>query len=128
MNTLFSLKVWRESVCMGDDCDAPHELVLSVPLDISLREVTDRFLDGRYLAQIAGGKAAWILDGNRPLSVFAQQWTQPRFLVSPDTLLTDFINPEGKPHLHFRYWCQVNPERVFDCLMRGLALPDRYGR
>jgi len=48
------LIVWRDSVCAGDDGDAPHEVILPVGGD-SLRDVTDRLLAMRYLASISGG-------------------------------------------------------------------------
>ena len=124
-----SLTVWRESVCLADDCAAPHELRPCLPPAISLGQVADRLLVERYLASIAGGKATWILEAaRRPLAVFAQQWSHPRFLVAPARALMDLVDPALTPHLQFRYWCQADPERVFECLRRGEPLPDRYGR
>jgi len=128
MNEVFELIVWRDSVCAGDDCDAPHELALSLPRESTLRQAAAQLLDVRYLASISGGKATWFLEGKRPLFVFAQQWTQPRFLLPPDSRVASFMLPDGKPHLQFRYWCQVDPDRVFDCLKDGKPLPDKYGR
>ncbi|MDB6174886.1 MAG: hypothetical protein JWL59_4197 [Chthoniobacteraceae bacterium] len=128
MKQTLSITIWRESVCAGDDCDAPHELCLLLPHDISLGDVAERILGARYLASITGGKATWILDAQRPLAVFAQQWTQPRFLVSPDTPLASLFDHAAKPHLQFRYWCQADPERVFHSLEHGEALPERYSR
>ena len=126
------LTVWRDSVCMADDCDAPHELVLPVVDDESLRGVVGGLLKASYLAAIAGGRATWILETGgqeaRPLAVLAQQWRHPRFLVEPDAAVTAYVGPSTVPHLYLKYWCQVNPERVFGCLQRGEPLPDRYGR
>jgi hypothetical protein len=125
------LIVWRDSICAGDDCDAPHELALAVR-DESLRSFTARLVDASYLASVGGGRAAWILQtdsqAGRPLAVVAQQWAQPRFLVAADSPVTDYIERDAAPHLYFRYWCQVDPEQVFACLQRGEPLPDRYGR
>ena len=125
------LIIWRDSVCAGDDCEAPHELILPAR-DESLRNVANRLLGAGYLALIAGGRATWILEtgrrAGRPLAVLAQQWTQPRFLVDPDSGTTTYIHHDDNPHLNLRYWCQVDPEQVFDCLQRGEPLPDQYGR
>jgi hypothetical protein len=123
-----SITVWRDSVCAGDDCDAPHELCISVPRDISARQILDRFSESSYLPHIEGGEATWILEGRRPLAVFAQQWSEPRFLAAPESPFVSLVDLAATPHLQFRYWCQVDPERVVDCLRQGRQLPDRYGR
>ena len=128
MNHVLLLSVWRDSVCLADDCDAPHELILSLPSDASLDYVADQILRRSYLASIAGGRATWILEAQRPLAVFAQQWSQPRFLLSPDVRLASIVDLAATPHLRFRYWCQVDPDIVFDCLQQGQPLPDMYGR
>ena len=129
--TTNQLIVWRDSVCAGDDCDAPHEIVLTVGSE-SLRSVTRRLIARQYLAAIAGGLATWILQsgtrGNCSLAVLAQQWPEPRFLVNPDADVFSYIQSDANPHLNLRYWCQVDPTRVFECLVRGDPLPDQYGR
>jgi hypothetical protein len=129
--TLDHLTIWRESVCAGDDCDAPHEVVLQIRGD-TLRGVIDRLLGANYLASISGGRATWILQtdsrGGHSLAVLAQQWSQPRFLVEPEAEASSYVQPSGRPHLYLRYWCQVDPERVFECLKNDQPLPDRYGR
>jgi len=119
------LVIWRDSVCAGDDVDAPHELSLTFPSDASLQNLADLLLAQRYLASISGGQATWILESTRPLAVFAQQWPHPRFLMAPDTPLTSLVDPEALPHLQFRYQCQADPEQVFNCLTKGLPLPTR---
>lgn len=125
------LIVWRDSVCAGDDCDAPHEILIS-GRDESLRRVTHRLLEAQYLASIAGGRATWILQtgmsSGQPLAVIAEQWSRPRFLVEPESPTVTYIQHDAHPHLYLRYWCQVDPERVFECLQSGKPLPDKYGR
>ena len=120
------LIVWRDSVCAGDDCDAPHELKLAVQ-DETLRDVVSELLRKGYLASIAGGKATWILQASRPLAVLAQQWEQPRFLVDAEAAVGRYISRGQRPDLRLRYWCQADPDRVFECLRDGRPLPDRYG-
>jgi hypothetical protein len=34
----------------------------------------------------------------------------------------------GAPDFEVRYWCQVDPERVYERLRTGAPLPDRHGR
>ena len=124
---MLSIAVWRDSVSNGDDCAAPHELSLVLEADATVRDLADRFLNTRYLPLISGDRATWILEGRQSLAVFAQQWSQPRFLVSPSTQLTMVIDLAAQPHLNFVYWCQVAPERVFECLQLGEALPNKFG-
>jgi hypothetical protein len=131
MNGKNELVVWRDSVCAGDDCDAPHEMRMPVRGE-SLRTITARLLEAHYPASISGGRATWILqpseNSDRSLAVIAQQWPEPRFLVLADEDVFAYVRQDSKPHLYLRYWCQVDPEWVFTCLLRGEPLPDRYGR
>jgi hypothetical protein len=131
MNSLTnSLKVTveRDSVCAGDDVDAPHSESIWTRQDCTLAHVLECIRDMGYLARISGGRATWIVESNRPLAVMAQQWNSPRFLVAPETRLVDCADLSGRRSLFFRYWCQVDPGVVFDCLAIGQPLPDKYGR
>jgi hypothetical protein len=122
-----TLIIERDSVCAGDDCDAPHRISIQVPSESTLAQVLDVIQSRRYLAQIAG-HATWIVEADRPLAVMAQQWKTPKFLIAPETLIADCQTNDGSRSLDFRYWCQVDPDRVFDCLKSGRPLPDQYGR
>ncbi|HEX8432887.1 MAG TPA: hypothetical protein VF625_16495, partial [Longimicrobium sp.] len=104
------------------------ELVIALPRSASLRAVVREMLRSSYLASIAGGRATWIVEGNRPLAVVAQQWWSPRWLVEPELAVSAVSQESGSPDLMLRYWCQVDPKRVYDCLRAGEPLPDRYGR
>ena len=119
MQDSFSMIVWRDSVCAGDDGDAPHAWVLRMSRDTSLRDLIKVCLERRYLASISGGKATWILEATRPLAVIAQQWVEPRYLVAPATPIFSLIDVAANPHLHFRYRCQTDPDQVFASLSRG---------
>ena len=121
------LVVWRDSVAMGDDIDAPHELRLPAAPDATVGDVVKRLLAANYLASVMGG-ATWIVEGERPLAVLAQRWKKARFLVPLETPVWTAARADGAPHLDVRYWCQVDAGRVFDALRSGQPLPDRYGR
>ena len=122
------LTIWRDSVAAGDDADAPHEWHIEVSSTASLAEIVERIVSAHYLASIRTGKATWIIQGDRPLAVVAQQWTEPRFVVDPGLPIRELVNPSGRPHVEARYWLQVDPELVFECLRAGRPLPDRYNR
>jgi len=123
-----SLSIERDSVCAGDDCDAPHQVSIQVHRESSLAQVLETIQSMTYLARISGGCATWIVEADRPLAVMAQQWTTPRFLIAPDTRIATCRTNDGFCRLFFRYWCQVDPDRVFDALQAGRPLPDQYGR
>ena len=120
--------IWRDSVAMGDDSDAPHEWVLPVAADAAIGAVVGAMLGAPYLASVAGGRATWIVEGAVPVAVVAQQWAAPRWLVAPELPVAGLRRPGGEPDLQVRYWCQVDPEGVYACLRTGAPLPDRYGR
>lgn len=123
-----SINIERDSVCAGDDCDAPHRISIRVHRESTLAQVLDVIQGMRYLAQISGGRATWIVESFRPLAVVAEQWKFPRFLVSAETRIADCLTRDDSKPLFFRYWCQVDPDLVFDCLQSGRPLPNQFER
>ena len=122
--------VWRDSVCIADDVAAPHELRLTVENPTTLRELTGAMQARHYLASVAGG-ATWILqtgENERPLAVFAQSWSAPRFLVDADQSARNYTSRDAQSHFYWIYWCQVCANRVFDALQNGEPWPDKYQR
>jgi len=104
----------------------PHDIDFSVTEEETVECVAGRLIAASYLPSISGGKATWILETNSaPLAVIAQQWPQPRFLVEPGRRIGADV---GSGDLYFRYWCQVDPDLVYECLRDGKALPDMFGR
>lgn len=57
------LKVDRDSVCMGDDCNTPHEVTLLVPDDIPLIIVFERISE--YLPKMSN--VVWAIDSGRKI-------------------------------------------------------------
>ena len=112
---------------MGDDADA-HEWDAPVAPDASVGTLVSTILGAGYLPKIGGGRATWFIEGRRPVAVLAQQWTEPRWLVDPETSMAMLSRESGRPGFEVRYWCQVDPERVYASLLAGESLPDRYGR
>ena len=97
--------VTRDSVCMGDDVDAPHEQTLEIAGNQSpeaiLREVIRRY----PLASIAGGKATWVCKvAGKPVAVIAQQWKEPEFRTLPAGI-------PDETRIHFTYHSQQPPEQ-----------------
>ncbi|CDF62025.1 hypothetical protein XFF4834R_chr25190 [Xanthomonas citri pv. fuscans] len=117
----------RDSVCAGDDCDS-HRATFSIAASSNVLEVLAAAWRACPLAGIAGGQATWLLDvagSENCIGVMAQQWHQPRLLIHPETSATDLF--KGKePSLYFRYWCQSNPDAVFESIQTKAPLPGRY--
>jgi hypothetical protein len=120
--------VWRDSVAMGDDMDAPHEWAVAIPPEAPIRSLVSKILERKYLATIGGGRATWIVEGKRPVAVLAQQWRDARWLVEADSPIMTLRREGGRPDFKIRYWCQIDPEEVYACLLEGRTLPDRYSR
>ena len=55
----FQINVERDSVCMGDDVDAPHSYVFHLPFDASMYDVFEHLAKKRYLAYVAGKNHSW---------------------------------------------------------------------
>ncbi|HEX8319035.1 hypothetical protein [Longimicrobium sp.] len=120
--------VWRDSVAMGDDVDAPHEWSVPLASDTSIGALVEAVLRAHYLASVASGHATWIVEGARPLAVVAQEWAAPRWLVAPELPAAALARPGRRPEFQVRYWGQVDPGRVYDYLQAGEPLPDPYER
>lgn len=113
------ISVTRDSVCAGDDADAPHELTLACPRVASIAELVRFIAANSELPSISGGEATWCLSTHRPLAITAQQWTEPRMLVMADLPASRFIDVgASKVRMHWSYFAQENPDVVFRVLSR----------
>ena len=124
---LIELEVDRDSVCAGDDCQS-HMALLSVSAETALIEVLKLAQKACSLAVIAGGNATWLIDtlgyGKGCVGVVAQQWAAPKLITEQNISAGQIWN--GKGTLFFRYWCQSNPNAVFEAIKSGGELPSRY--
>jgi hypothetical protein len=55
----YLVKVERDSVCMGDDVDAPHSYSFTIPATATLNDVFAHLANRRYLASVAGLSHSW---------------------------------------------------------------------
>ena len=53
------IEVERDSVCIGDDCDAPHSYSFKFSNNSALSEVFEHLERKRYLASVAGKNHSW---------------------------------------------------------------------
>jgi len=105
--------VTRDSVCAGDDCDAPHALSLDVDPNATLRDVLASLTRPRYLAGIQGGMATWVAESGEPLAIVCEQHPEPWFLFDPETLASELFPART---LYFHYLAQIDPQFVLEQL------------
>ncbi len=110
------LLVTRDSVCMGDDIDAPHACVVDVPRDADAVGVARALLSSGWLAGVAGG-ATWTITMGQDRVVFGDRWTL-RFVraVGPGPLTA---RADAFERLDVRYWQQRDAKTVIAELTGG---------
>ena len=120
-----AVSVDRDSVAAGDDTDS-HAATADVSVSCNVTELVDAALRACRLASISGGNATWLVDaGGTCIGVIAQQWSRPKFIVAEHTRVTDVFTGKDKA-IYFRYWCQADPDAVFEAVRSGQPLPPRY--
>jgi len=115
------LYVTRESVCAGDDVDAPHQITLSVPDKYTLEDIARAIQRAGYLPTIQGGKATWSVVSGVPIAVMAQQWSEPKMLTSLDLVRKELDLSGSTIRVHVNYHAQIDPDIVYEILW-GLRL------
>ncbi|WP_407332927.1 hypothetical protein [Enterovibrio sp. 27052020O] len=66
---MLRVELTRDSVCMGDDCDAPHFLKLELPETSTIQSLVDAIDARSYLAKVGGFEHQWILLANNEEAV-----------------------------------------------------------
>ncbi len=100
----FYIEVKRDSVCMGDDVDAPHLLQFEVKTDALIEDLFKQLASRNYLATVAGKNHYWeaIIDdivvakilGNNQKPECSDQLKEP---------LSKFVQ-EGYIRLNYKYY------------------------
>ncbi|MBI3369787.1 MAG: hypothetical protein HY021_15445 [Burkholderiales bacterium] len=126
--SMLHLRVDRDSVHPSDDAQS-HAQTVDVDPGLTVAGLLSRLRAAGYLPSISGGRATWILesaaDPSMPIAVCAQQWPEPRLLPLPSDTLGGLLLGR-QPALHFKYWCQADPDLVFARLASGGELPSRH--
>ncbi|GAA1666484.1 hypothetical protein GCM10009830_10170 [Glycomyces endophyticus] len=108
-----NVNVDRSSVAMGDDV-YPHAETVDLPESSTIAEAVAYLRQRKFLAQIAGGRATWVLEVNgRPTAVVAQQWAEPKFITEPGERLGSLGTEVA---LMFKYRAQIDPDDLYDTL------------
>lgn len=92
--------------------DSAERLVLAVQEDATVSDVLLAMLQADYLPGIGGGRATWLVMGLKPVAVIAQQWTAPRWLISPDLPVEVARDPSGQYDFWVHYGGDTDPEKT----------------
>ncbi|MBH8567813.1 hypothetical protein KB206_02900 [Microvirga sp. STS02] len=115
------IRLTRDSVAMSDDCDAPHERIVTLHDSASIEEIIRHVFHSNYLASIAGGKATWSATSSTTVAVIAQQWPEPKMLQGEESVQQKLKFSNGVLYLHFNYHTQQDPELIYAHLLNQQA-------
>lgn len=97
------IKVQRDSVCMGDDVDAPHSYSFALPCDATLSELFEHLAIKRYLASVAGKNHTWeAVIGKKFVALFRGNNKNPEASFTLRNKVSKYAN-EGVLNVHFKY-------------------------
>ncbi len=98
----YLIKVERDSVCMGDDVDAPHSYSFKLPLNASLSDVFKHLAGKRYLASVAGRNHSWEAIIGNTLAKFLANNQEPEASASLSAKVSKY-EKGGILHVRFKY-------------------------
>lgn len=106
MNNLIHIE--RDSVCMGDDIDAPHAHDFMLPENATLQDIFRHLEKIAYLPSVAGLHHSWnAIINDEIIAIFKGNNQSPEhseFLCNP---IADFIKG-NKVNLYIKYHSSIN--------------------
>ena len=84
-----------------------------------------RSRDAEYLPLLPGGRATWVVEGERPTAIMTQEYRDPWPLLAPGTKVVEVAGRLPHPHFFFRHLARQNPEEAY---RRFGGDPVRLGR
>lgn len=125
---VLTLEVDRDSVHAGDDMSS-HVVAITVKDSMSIYQLLIEASEVCTLPKISGGKATWFAytdsEPKQYLGVVAQQWQAPKLLVHTSETVGSIFG-KGSSKLIFRYWCQSDPDKIYEALASNNELPSRF--
>ena len=110
------VRLTRDSVCAGDDTDAPHEQAFELPFEASWFAFVQALTQRSKLPSISGGHATWVLHSRVPLAVVAQEWSEPKLLGASEPGPGALAFERGELRFNWEYCVQRDPDAVFRLL------------
>lgn len=88
----YIIKVERDSVCMGDDIDAPHEYKFNLREDATLNALFEHLTNKNYLASVAGKNHSWEATiNNNVVAVFLGNNKVPKSSATLATQISKYV-------------------------------------
>lgn len=122
MENLITIIVRRESVCMGDDINAPYEREYSLNSDMNLEEFLRLLFETYDLPLIHADKTCWVvvINGSLVCAVMAQEENyKPRFTIESTTPILNLFPEKQQKILYFDYLTQDDPVIIFERAKQG---------
>ena len=105
-----TIKINRESVCMGDDIES-HEKEITVSASISLKEFISK-LQEKYIPNVAGSIAIWLLKINdKNICLFNQSGNSILRLDNEDKIIDN-----GTIVVFLKYYAQKDINELYNIL------------
>jgi hypothetical protein len=113
-----TVHITRDSVCAGDDGDAPHTCVVSIDQRLGIEGLIEQAILAAQLPSISGGQATWCISSAIPLAVIAQQWSGSKMLQAIPPKLNQLDIDGQTIRFHVSYFAQQDPNSVYETLRR----------
>ncbi|RYG09454.1 MAG: hypothetical protein EOO07_23845 [Chitinophagaceae bacterium] len=103
------IEVERDSVCMGDDANAPHTYRFKISTQAMLNNVFDHLASEHYLASVGGKNHTWEATIGSPQGIQSQKIVLIKGnnqYPEPSSILSDEISSyasNGKLSIYFNY-------------------------
>ncbi|MGV9264947.1 hypothetical protein ACWDRR_09820 [Kitasatospora sp. NPDC003701] len=103
----------RDSVCMADDCDAPHQQDATVDGATTLGDFVTQVAN--YPLRMRGARwvmfRGWNHAEGSPIAEISPEWASPRFMAGADPLLplASLAGPDGDLNFFFQYHSRSVP-------------------
>ena len=97
------VKVQRDSVCMGDDVNAPHEYIFKMDQNLTLSFLFEHLKNKNYLASVSGKNHSWeAVINNQVVALFSGNNKTPESSETLEKKISKFsINNEV--NINFKY-------------------------
>lgn len=99
------IKMTRESICMEDERYAPHNAVIGIDYNSTIKEYINILIE-RYCPKMRGKNLIWVLSyNNRHLAVF--NGTTGRITLIDEKMINmtmkDVLKSDGEPSMYLHY-------------------------
>ena len=108
------IKITRDSICMADDCNAPHGAVIGIESDGSIKDFIKIIVE-RYCPKMRGTILIWVLSyRDRHLAVF-NGTTASTNIVNDNMInmtIGDIVKDDSNPEMYLHYISQNTIEET----------------